>query len=106
MDDVIGGFVDLALHLNRLLFVLGDLDPENPEVGPSQIQRDEVALLCGVGGESRVFRGQMVGDIQQKFKQKALSASLAPPYGRMQSLQRSKRPKCKRTHKVGAFIQL
>lgn len=47
MDDVIGGFVDLALHLNRLLLVLSHLDPENPKVGPSQIQRDEVALFCG-----------------------------------------------------------
>lgn len=53
MDDVIGGFVDLALHLNRLLLVLSHLDPENPEVGPPQIQRDEVPLLCG--RERKVF---------------------------------------------------
>lgn len=53
MDDVIGGFIDLALHLNRLLLVLSHLDPENPEVGPSQIQRDEVPLLCG--RERKVF---------------------------------------------------
>lgn len=53
MDDVIGGFIDLALHLNRLLLILSHLDPENPKVGPSQIQRDEVALLCG--RERKVF---------------------------------------------------
>lgn len=46
VDDVIRGFVDLALHLDRLLLVLGHFDPEDPEVRPSEIQSDKVTLFC------------------------------------------------------------
>lgn len=53
MDDVIGGFVDLALHLHRLLLVLRHFDPQDPEVGPSEIQSDEVALFCWCGREKK-----------------------------------------------------
>lgn len=46
MDDVIRGFVDLALHLDRLLLVLGHFDSEDTEVRPSEIQSDEVTFFC------------------------------------------------------------
>lgn len=32
VDDVIRRVISLALHLNRLLLVLGHLDPQNPKV--------------------------------------------------------------------------
>lgn len=55
MDDVIRCFIDLALHLDWLLLVLGHFDPKDPEVRPSEIQSDKVTLFCvcvcgGMGG--------------------------------------------------------
>lgn len=46
MDNVIRGFVHLALHLDRLLLVLGHFDPKDPEVGASEIQSDEITFFC------------------------------------------------------------
>lgn len=46
MDDVIRGLIDLALHLDRLLLVLRHFDAQDPKVGPSEIQSDEVPLFC------------------------------------------------------------
>ncbi len=46
VDDVIGGVIDLALHLNRLLLVLCHFDTQDPEVWPPKIQSYEVPLFC------------------------------------------------------------
>lgn len=62
VDDVIGSFVDLALHLDRLLLVLGHFDPEDPEVRTSEIQSDEVALFCWVGETTNTRRKAQLGN--------------------------------------------
>lgn len=46
VDDVIRGLVDLTLHLDRLLLVLGHFNAQDPEVGASKVQSDEVAFFC------------------------------------------------------------
>lgn len=46
MDDVIGGLVDLALHLNRLLLVLRHFDTQDTKVGPPEVQSYKVPLFC------------------------------------------------------------
>lgn len=46
MDNVIRGVIHLALHLNRLLLVLCHFDTQDPKVGPSKVQSNEVPLFC------------------------------------------------------------
>ena len=46
MHDVFRRVVDLALHLHRLLLFIGHLHPQDAEIGPPQIQSNEVSPLC------------------------------------------------------------
>ena len=46
MDDVLRSVIDLALHLNRLLLLMGHLYSQDAESRASQIQSNEVPLLC------------------------------------------------------------
>ena len=46
MNDVFWCVVDLTLHLNGLFLLMAHFDAEDPEVTASQIQRNEVSLLC------------------------------------------------------------
>ena len=46
MDDVLWSVIDLALHLNRLLLLMGHLHSQDAEGRASQIQSNEVPLLC------------------------------------------------------------
>lgn len=46
VDDVVRGLIDLALHLNRLLLVLRHFNTQDPEIGSSKVQGDEVPLFC------------------------------------------------------------
>lgn len=46
VNNVLWCVVDLTLHLNGLLLFVAHSDAEDPEVATSQIQCDEVSLLC------------------------------------------------------------
>lgn len=48
MDDVIGSVIDLALHLDRLLLVLGHFDTQDSKIWPTKIQSYEVPLFCQI----------------------------------------------------------
>lgn len=74
MDDVIRGFVDLALHLDWLLLVLGHFYPEDPEVRPSEIQSDEVAFFCeDRGGKNKQTNRQQKGEKGDKYRRQQCS---------------------------------
>lgn len=58
MNDVLWRVVDLTLHLNGLFLLMAHFDAEDPEVTASQIQRDEVSLLCRERKGGRTGGGQ------------------------------------------------
>ena len=46
VNDVLRRVIDLTLHLNGLFLLVAHFDTKDPEVTASQIQSNEVSLLC------------------------------------------------------------